>query len=263
MDKFQLLQGLMAELRDPTSGCPWDRKQTPTSLAKFSIEEAHEVEAAAHDAVESGDWSDLKSELGDLLFQVVFFCQMAQEQGHFDLSDVAQTLHDKLVSRHPHVWPDGTRASFGQPAQVTEAQINATWEARKREERASRGLTGVLDDVPSHLPALERAQKLQSRAARVGFDWPDVSGVREKLDEELAEFDNAVSSADQAEELGDVFFTLVNLARKRGLDAGEVVRAANRKFEKRFQAMEALGEIDSLDAEQWEARWRRIKKQSN
>ena len=138
-----------------------------------------------------------------------------------------------------------------------------TGEARKREERASRGLTGVLDDVPNHLPALERAQKLQSRAARVGFDWPDAAGVREKLDEELTEFDSAVSSADQAEELGDVFFTLVNLARKQGLDAGEVVRAANRKFEKRFKAMEALGEIDSLDAEQWEARWQRIKKQSN
>lgn len=263
MDKFQLLLGLMAELRDPTNGCPWDRKQTPTSLAKFSIEEAHEVEAAAHDAVESGDWSDLKSELGDLLFQVVFFCQIAQEQGRFDLSDVAQTLHDKLVSRHPHVWPDGTRASFGQPAQVTESQINATWEARKREERASRGLTGVLDDVPNHLPALERAQKLQSRAARVGFDWPDASGVRAKLDEELSEFDRATSGADQAEELGDVFFTLINLARKQGLDAGEVVRAANRKFEKRFQAMEALGEIDQLDAEQWEARWQQIKTQAN
>ena len=239
----------------------WDRKQTPTSLAKFSIEEAHEVEAAAHDAVESGDWNDLKSELGDLLFQVVFFCQIAQEQGRFDLSDVAQTLHDKLVSRHPHVWPDGTRA-FGQPAQVTEAQINATWEARKLEERASRGLTGVLDDVPSHLPALERAQNCSLGRLEWGLIGLMPLGF-EKLDEELTEFGQRGVERRSSRRIGRcILYTGKSVAQAR-LDAGEVVRAANRKFEKRFQAMEALGQIDSLDAEQWEARWYKSKTQSN
>lgn len=252
------LQRLMAELRDPEHGCPWDLKQTAGSLARFCIEEAYEVEAAAQLA-EQGDWSELKSELGDLWFQVVFFSQLASEAGQFELSDVAQTLHDKLVRRHPHVWPDGTRSSFGQRLDADEQQIHARWDEIKRQERASRGQHGALADVPVGLPALERAQKLQGRAARVGFDWPDARGVRDKVDEELAEFDQADNSADRAEELGDLLFTLVNLARKEGLDAGELLRQANRKFERRFESMEAQGPYESLTPEQWEDRWAKAK----
>lgn len=252
------LISMMRELRDSAHGCPWDRKQTAKSLARFCIEEAYEVEAAAQLA-ESGDWSELKSELGDLWFQVVFFSQLAQEQGEFDLRDVGRALHDKLVSRHPHVWPDGTRGSFGSPNRLSESEIHAQWEQLKQTERQSRGQGGLMDDVPATLPALERAQKLQSRAARVGFDWPDVQGVRDKVDEELAEFDQAETPAEQAEELGDLLFTLVNLARKQGLDASELLRDANRKFEGRFRAMESVGPLEDLSLDQLEARWREIK----
>lgn len=249
---------LMAELRDPEHGCPWDLKQTPASLARFCIEEAYEVEAAAQLA-QDGDWSELKSELGDLWFQVVFFSQLASEAGQFELADVAQTLHDKLVRRHPHVWPDGTRASFGQRLDASESEIHARWDEIKRQEREARGQQGALSDVPVNLPALERAQKLQGRAARVGFDWPDAKGVRDKVDEELAEFDQASNPSDRAEELGDLMFTLVNLARKEGFDAGDLLRQANRKFETRFTAMEAHGPYESLTPEQWEARWAKVK----
>lgn len=256
--ELQDLISLMAELRDPQHGCPWDRKQTARSLARFCIEEAYEVESAAQQAAE-GDWRELKSELGDLWFQVLFFSQLANEQGEFDLREVLQTLHDKLLSRHPHVWPDGTRSSFGQPNPMTDSQIHAQWEAIKQRERQGRGQAGALHDVPDTLPALERAQKLQSRAARVGFDWPDASGVRDKVDEEIAEYDAAVSPAEKAEELGDLLFTLVNLARKEGFDAATLLRDANRKFERRFQAMEALDDLESLSSEQLEQLWISIK----
>mgnify|MGYP000182766666 CR=1 FL=1 len=246
---------LMAELRDPAHGCPWDRRQTLDSLSRFAVEEAYEVQ----DAARRGAWDELRSELGDLLFQVVFFSQIAQEERRFTLSDIAQTLHDKLLVRHPHVWPDGTRSSFGQPAELTEAEVNAAWEARKAIERQARGDAGVLDDVPATLPAMQRAQKLQSRAARVGFDWPDLAGVRDKIDEELAELDATTTSDAQADELGDLLFTLVNYARKAGLDAESVLAQANAKFEQRFAQMELEGPLEGDSSEQLEARWARAK----
>lgn len=255
---LQALAGLMAELRDPAHGCPWDRRQTLASLAKFAVEEAYEVQ----DAASRGAWDELRSELGDLLFQVVFFSQIAHESGHFQLADVALGLHEKLVRRHPHVWPDGTRASFGQPSQLTEAQVNAAWESRKADERAARGEGGLLDDVPLALAAAQRAQKIQARAARVGFDWPSLDGVRDKISEELAELDAATSPDERADELGDLMFTLVNYARKSGLDAEQVLAAANRKFEARFAHMESQGPLDGLDTSALEARWSRAKSAS-
>ncbi|MGB0966512.1 MAG: nucleoside triphosphate pyrophosphohydrolase [Litorivicinus sp.] len=255
MSALKQLITMMAELRDPNHGCEWDRRQTLQSLARYCIEEAYEVESAAVQQ----DWAQLKSELGDLWFQVIFFSQLASEQGQFDLYDVAETLHEKLVRRHPHVWPDGSRASFGQSSSASPEQIRGQWERIKQTEREAQGQAGVLADVPLQLPALERAQKLQSRAAQVGFDWPDSTGVRAKLDEELVEFDEAQTPEHRAEELGDVLFTLVNLARKEGWDAASLLRDANRKFESRFEAMEARGPIKDLTLEAWEARWQAIK----
>ena len=253
MSALDQLVSMMQELRDPQHGCPWDRQQTTQSLARFCIEEAYEVEAAAIDQ----NWDQLKSELGDLWFQVVFFSQLAAEQDQFDLYDVAETLHAKLVRRHPHVWPDGSRASFATPSLPATAQ---QWDQIKQRERAELGLSGALADVPLNLPALERAQKLQSRAAGVGFDWPDAQGARDKLDEEVLEFDQALTRDEKADELGDLFFTLVNLARKEGFDAAELLRQANRKFEQRFSKMEKLGSTEALSLDQWEARWQQIKR---
>ncbi len=248
---------VMQRLRDPTRGCPWDREQTFATIAPYTIEEAYEVA----DAIERNDAADLESELGDLLFQVVFHARMAQERGWFDFDAVAAGIHDKLVRRHPHVFGD---AAFATPAEQT-----SNWEELKAEERAAAAARrgddahSVLADIPKALPALLRAAKLGRRAARVGFDWPDSTGVRAKLAEEVSELDEAIASADTsavAEEIGDALFTLVNLGRHLEVDAEEALRAANAKFEGRFRRMEAVArsrglELRSLTAQEWDGLW--------
>ncbi|MGD9386869.1 MAG: nucleoside triphosphate pyrophosphohydrolase [Gammaproteobacteria bacterium] len=225
-----LLQ-VMARLRDPEHGCPWDREQDFSTIAPYTLEEAYEVA----DAIERGDLAALREELGDLLFQVVFHARMAEERGAFDFESVAAGLATKMRRRHPHVF--GT-ARVSDAAAQTEA-----WEAHKARERAARR-QGALDDVPLGLPALARAQKLGRRAARTGFDWPDAAGVLAKVDEERVELAQALADAASApeaaeEELGDLLFTLTNLARHLEIDAEGALRRATLKFEQRFRALEA------------------------
>ena len=218
----------MDRLRDPVSGCPWDRAQTFETIASYTVEEAFEVA----DAIERRAWGELSGELGDLLFQVVFHARMGAEQGLFDFPAVADAISEKLIRRHPHVFA-GRRHCADQQAE---------WEAIKRDERAASGRTGVLDGIPKALPALTRATKLGSRAAGVGFDWPDSRGAREKVDEELAELDAACGAGDSAAivaELGDVFFVLSNLSRHLQEDREQALRASNRRFERRFAHVEA------------------------
>jgi MazG family protein len=246
------LLALMARLRDPVSGCPWDRAQSFATIAPFTIEEAYEVA----DAIDRGALGELKEELGDLLFQVVFHARMAEEAGLFDFASVAEALVAKMRARHPHVFADaGARDAAAQ---------TMAWETLKAAERAARRPeAGVLDDVPRALPALMRAEKLTKRAARVGFDWPDADRVLEKLAEELGELDGArrENDADHVEEeLGDVLFVLANLARKLGVDPEHALRRANSKFERRFKHMEeslraqgARAEDQTLDS--LEALW--------
>ncbi|MET0292684.1 MAG: nucleoside triphosphate pyrophosphohydrolase [Steroidobacteraceae bacterium] len=255
------LLDIMRRLRDPKGGCPWDLTQDYASLAPYTLEEACEVV----DALESGASGDLRDELGDLLFQIVFLSQLASEDGRFVFDDVARAIGDKLVQRHPHV--------FGSDAALeSSASVLHQWEARKAEERRERGLQGVLSGVPLSLPALVRASKLGKRAARVGFDWPDATGARRKVDEELAELDAELvrdaATRDEAaidEELGDVLFSVVSWARLLGRDPERVLRAANRKFEQRFAAMEARASargqsLPDLSPEAWDALWEAAKR---
>lgn len=245
------LLAIMAQLRAPQGGCPWDREQSFETIAPYTIEEAYEVA----DAIASGNPARLRGELGDLLFQVVFHARLAEEQGWFAFGDVAAAIADKLTTRHPHVF---AAARFADAAEQS-----AAWEAMKAAERRAAGDRGTLADVPLALPALSRAAKLGRRAASVGFDWPDASGVRTKVAEELAELDAAVgreASARQAEELGDLLFAVVNWARHLGIDPENALRSANSKFESRFARMEALagaaGEsLAGLDAAAWDRLW--------
>jgi ATP diphosphatase len=245
-----LLQ-LMARLRDPQHGCPWDREQTFASIAPYTIEEAYEVA----DAIERNDHEQLRDELGDLLFQVVFHAHMAQERGWFDFAAVANGIRDKLVRRHPHLFAGATLAA---------EDLVRVWEEQKAQERAARGDragSAVLGDVPRALPALLRAAKLGRRAARVGFDWPDASAVRAKVVEELGELDAASDAEAQAEELGDLLFAVVNLSRHLQLDAEQALRRANDKFERRFEHMETVArarglQLEQLSADEWDALWR-------
>ena len=227
----------MARLRDPQRGCAWDLRQDFASVAPYTLEEAYEVA----DAIARQDFDDLRLELGDLLLQVVFHAQMAQEAGLFDFEDVASGICDKLLRRHPHV--------FGDAVFETDAERAAAWEAAKAAERGAKEDGGVLAGVAQALPALKRAQKLQQRAARVGFDWPDLVPVLDKLDEELAEVRDALSQDDRdavADELGDVLFVMANLARHLKVDAEDALRRGNAKFERRFayieQALRAAGQ---------------------
>jgi ATP diphosphatase len=228
----QELLAIMAKLRNPDGGCPWDLQQDFRSIAPYTIEEAYEVA----DAIAKGDMAHLREELGDLLLQVVFHSQMAKEAGHFSFEDVAEGIAEKMVRRHPHVFGDKDIAT-------AEAQT-AHWEQLKAQERAAKGGKNdesLLADVPVALPATMRAQKLQTRAASVGFDWPDIAGVVAKCREELDELEAAHASgnnAHTAEELGDVLFSMVNLARFMEVDAEEALRAANQKFIQRFGYME-------------------------
>lgn len=248
------LAAIMSRLRDPVSGCPWDLAQSFTTVAPYTIEEAYEVA----EAIADGDMAELKKELGDLLFQVVFHSRLAEEAGYFSLEDVVATVCDKMERRHPHIFGDGVAAPDA-------AAQKADWETIKAAERTEAGSTSepvsALGGVARALPALMRAEKLQSRAARVGFDWPDVASVRAKVDEELEEFDTATSDEHRAEEAGDLLFVVVNLLRRNGIDAEEALRAGNAKFERRFQAMEAIAgaEFPQLTLDQQDALWRQVK----
>ncbi len=224
---IERLAAIMARLRDPETGCPWDVEQDFATIAPYTIEEAHEVA----DAIARGDMADLRGELGDLQLQIVFHARMAEEAGHFRLADVIADISDKMVRRHPHVFDD-TAQSDGSTAQIS-------WEEIKATERASRQEHGALAGVALGLPALMRAEKLQKRAARTGFDWPDASGPRAKVAEEIAELETAPDDSARTEEFGDLLFAMVNWARHLGIDAEAALRAANAKFERRFAAMEA------------------------
>jgi nucleoside triphosphate diphosphatase len=224
------LINVMAALRHPVTGCPWDRAQDFSTIAPYTIEEAYEVQAA----ILSGDPAQLKDELGDLLFQVVYHARLAQERGWFDFNDVAQTITNKMTRRHPHV--------FGDEAARDAAAQTAAWEAQKAEERLARAETGVLGGIAATLPALARAQKLTARAARVKFDWPNTDAVLEKLEEEVLELRAELPSADPArleDELGDMLFVMANLARKLGVNAEQCLAGANTKFTRRFGYVEA------------------------
>ena len=227
-DIDRLLQ-IMARLRDPVSGCAWDVEQSFATIAPYTIEEAYEVA----DAIERGALGELKDELGDLLLQVVFHARMAEEAGLFDFEAVAAAISDKLVRRHPHV--------FGEASHRTSAEQTEAWEVIKARERADKGGSSVLDDVPVGLPALTRALKLTRRAGRVGFDWPSVREVLDKLDEELKELTDEIDRGDieaAREELGDLLFVCANLARKLDVDAEDALRSANAKFVRRFTSIE-------------------------
>lgn len=233
---------LMRRLRDLLTGCPWDIKQTFASIVPFTLEETYEV----IDAIERQDYGHLYEELGDLLFQIVFYSQLAAEQEMFTCSDVIHQLVAKLVARHPHVFPQGTLESSRSATETHSDQtIKDTWENLKREQRSERGIRGRLGDVPDSLPGLMRAAKLQKRAASHDFDWPDTAGVMDKIKEELLEVEGAVAGGDQvevAEEIGDLLFSCVNLARHLGVDSETALRTANRKFATRFAAMETRAE---------------------
>ena len=239
------LVAIMARLRDRERGCEWDRVQTFATIAPYTIEEAYEVA----DAIERADMAAFKDELGDLLLQVVFHARMAEEAGDFALADVVTAICDKMERRHPHIFGDAAESG------------HYLWEQIKAEERGAKGADSALDGVAIGLPALLRADKLQKRAARIGFDWPDPSGARAKIDEELLEVETATSDADRLEEIGDVLFAVVNWARKLDIDAEAALRAANAKFERRFRAMEtgAGDAFAALDLDAKEELWRRGK----
>ena len=238
---LQRLVTIMRRLRDPVTGCEWDRQQSFATIAPFTIEEAYEVA----DAIARGDMEALVDELGDLQLQVVFHSQMAEEAGHFSLDDVLRAICDKLERRHPHLFAG--------------ASETPGWEAIKAAERQRKPDESALAGVAQALPALERAQKLQRRAARTGFDWPDLAGPRAKIDEELAELDAESDSGAREEELGDLLFALVNLARHLNIDAEEALRKANRKFEARFRAIEKTPGFSALSLDEMEELWVRAK----
>lgn len=248
---------LMARLRDKETGCPWDMEQTYATIAPYTIEEAYEVA----DAIERGNIEDLKSELGDLLMQVVFQSQIAAEAGDFTFGDVADRLVTKMVSRHPHVFGDQSIAD-------ADAQT-VNWENQKAQERAQDPDAGVLDGVALGLPALMRAQKLQKRAARVGFDWPDITPALKKVGEEAAEITQALKDGESQErleeEVGDLLFAVVNIARHLGVDAEVALRSGNAKFTRRFEFIESRvksggGDIAAQGLEKLDALWDEAKK---
>ena len=242
------LLSIMARLRDPVDGCEWDLAQDFASIAPYTIEEAYEVA----DAIARDDLAALREELGDLLLQVVFHSRIAQEAGHFGFADVADAISDKMEARHPHIFGDADQAG---------ASREVRWENAKAAERAARGATSALDGVALALPALMRAEKLQKRAARVGFDWPDPSGSAAKVVEEAAELDAAATEAERIEEAGDFLFAAANLVRAYGVAPEDALRAANAKFERRFRGMEALagGSIEGRDLAAQEELWQAVK----
>ena len=240
------LTAIMARLRDPDTGCPWDVAQSFATIAPYTIEEAYEVA----DAIARGDMADLKDELGDLLLQVVFHARIAEEAGHFGLDDVVAAISDKMVRRHPHVFGDDPRESG-----------HAQWEAIKAVERGQKDDPSALAGVALALPALLRAEKLQKRAARTGFDWPDASGARAKIDEELAEIEQATDADALEDEIGDLLFACVNWSRHLGVDPETALRRASAKFEARFRGMEAMAgdAFAGLSLDEKEALWQQVK----
>jgi len=259
MSNIDSLIELMSKLRDPVQGCPWDLKQSITSLLPHTLEEVYEVA----DAIESGSMVELEDELGDLLFQIVFYAQLAREEGSFDFDDIAAGVTNKLLRRHPHVFPDGTLASFGETKELSAGQVVANWDAIKEIEREEKRqklkLTGqeqidspasLLDDVPKALPAMERARKLQKRAANVGFDWKEIKPVLVKLKEEIAELEEAIVQGQTKEiehELGDVLFASVNLARHAKVEPEIALRGCNSRFEARFRFIEKQLQIEETE----------------
>lgn len=240
------LLAIMRQLRNPDGGCEWDLAQDFSTIAPYTIEEAYEVS----DAIAGGDPAEICDELGDLLLQVVFHSQIAADDGLFGFDDVANAISDKMERRHPHIFGDGQTDD-----------VRQQWEQIKAAERAADGPTGARAGVASSLPALLRAQKLQGRAARVGFDWPDADGPRDKIAEELVEVGDAATDADRHEEIGDLLFAVVNYARHLGVDAESALRDANAKFARRFAAMEdrAGGSLAGLSLQAQEDHWLAVK----
>jgi len=258
MHKIEDLVAIMARLRDPDNGCPWDVKQSFETIVPYTIEEAYEVA----DAVDRRDFADLCDELGDLLLQVVFHARMAEEAGHFSFGDVVESICSKMITRHPHV--------FAEARADTAEEVLVNWEAIKRRERAAAGEvdTSALAGIARGLPEWQRAIKLQKRAATVGFDWPDVNPVFAKLHEEIdevrAEFVDGADPARLTDEIGDVLFVCTNLARHARIDVSTALRQANAKFERRFRRMEAIvtesgGTLEARTLDEQEALWQRVK----
>jgi MazG family protein len=259
MEAMQRLLEIMAQLRDPDKGCPWDLSQTYSTIVPYTLEEAYEVA----DTIQRGEMIELCDELGDLLFQIVFYSQIAKEEGHFDFSAVARGICDKMIRRHPHVFSDAQYHD--------DEQLRHAWEQKKAQERAQSvsGQSSHMDGVARALPALIRAEKLQKRASRVGFDWPDAQGALGKVSEELDEVRKELGKADQEalqDELGDLLFSIVNVVRLLGMDAEQTLSRANEKFERRFRAMERVlteegaGDMHGLSLEALDAAWERVKR---
>jgi nucleoside triphosphate diphosphatase len=255
--ELRRLLSVMERLRDPETGCPWDKLQDFHSIAPYTIEEAYEVA----DAIGRRDFTALSDELGDLLFQVVYHARLAEEESRFGFADVARGIADKMIRRHPHV--------FGEAASRDAGAQTMAWEAQKRAERLARTETGTLAGIPDALPALTRAAKLTNRAARVGFDWPDAAGVLDKLEEEVLELRAELPAADPvrlADEVGDLLFVLANLARKLHLDPEECLRRANDKFTRRFEGIEQRLEVEGKTPtdstlDEMEALWVAVKRE--
>ncbi len=247
------LLGVMASLRHPDTGCPWDIKQSFRSIVPSTVEEVYELV----DAIEREDWDHIAEELGDVMFQVVFYAQMGQEQGRFNFADIVNTLTAKLIRRHPHVFaPQGDA--------ISEEEVKRNWEAIKLEERSGKQKTRVLDDIPAALPALTRAQKLTKRAATVGFDWNNIQLVLAQIKSEIVELEEAIEAGDtahSAEELGDVLLCAANLARHLNIDAEQCLRDGNAKFERRFNYIEDNSTVPLSDSslEAMDALWHEAK----
>lgn len=257
LPQTERLLRIMQALRDPETGCPWDRKQTYATIVPYTLEEAYEVA----DAIERGDYEELHGELGDLLFQVIFYAQIGQEEGRFDFESIAGKMADKLEVRHPHV--------FGDKEYSSDDELKRNWEQQKQREREAKDSdnTSLLDDLPKGFPALSIAQKMQKRVARHGFDWPEIQGVFDKLEEEIQELKQAIVNKDKAnieEELGDILFSCVNLSRHLDVDAESALRKSSAKFESRFRKVEILLEnqelsVDSASLEQLDKAWNQAK----
>lgn len=259
MNQIDRLLSIMQRLRDPENGCPWDKEQTFSTIAPYTLEETYEV----LDAIAREDFDDLRGELGDLLFQVVFYAQMAQEEGRFNFNDICKAIGDKLERRHPHIFGDATAGNS--------EEVLTRWEQIKSEERAQKAQTSALDDIPHSFPALMRAHKIQKRCSTVGFDWTTLGPVLDKVHEEI---DEVMHEAQQAvidqrkveEEVGDLLFATVNLSRHLGVKAETALQKANLKFERRFREVERIVaeqglEMTGVDLETMEAVWQQVKRQ--
>jgi len=254
----------MSRLRNPDTGCPWDCQQDFASLVKYTLEEAYEVA----DTIERSDYDHLPEELGDLLFQVIFYARLGEERQTFSFDDIVQGITCKLLTRHPHVFPAGTLESTRESgAAPDKAEIGQVWESKKTQERAAKGHRGLLADIPAAMPALARAQKLQKRASKAGFDWHGTPDVLEKIREEIDELNAEIAannSAGMEDELGDLLFSVVNLARHLGVDSEAALRRSNLKFERRFSHMEQSSlasdrGLEELNDDQLELLWQRAK----